>query len=107
MSPEAFLAVLRERTKKRLALLNRKGQEYQRGKDRLSNFKQAAGLMGCTPARACFGFLAKHLVSIADMVNDEDRGQAYPMAVWEEKLGDADAYLALLEALIVESRSRA
>lgn len=106
MTPQAFNALLRHRTAKRIALLNQKGQEYGRGADRLSNFKKAAALQGCTPARACFGFLAKHLVSVADLIADEDRGVLHPMVVWEEKLGDVDAYLPLLEALVLESKSR-
>jgi hypothetical protein len=48
---------------------------------------KAAGLSSCTPERACFGMAAKHLVSVADLVNDLERGEDTPFPLWLEKLG--------------------
>lgn len=107
MTPQAFERVLRDRMNKTRALLARKGTEYQRGEDRLSNFKKAAALLGIPPEAACMGFLAKHLVSISDLVADAGRGVSHPAPIWDEKIGDAVAYLVLLEALVMEGRSRA
>lgn len=50
--------------------LIRKGKEYARGGDRLSNFKRIAAALGCTPEAALVGTWMKHIVSILDMVND-------------------------------------
>ena len=103
MTPQQFNVVLSVRLQKTRALLAKKGKEYAR-EDRLSNFKKAAALMGGRPEAACFGFLAKHLVSIADLVGDLEGGLEAPLPMWEEKIGDAVAYLVLLEALVTERR---
>jgi hypothetical protein len=79
-----------------------KAGDYSREGDRLSNFKKAAALQTCTPEKALMGMLSKHLVSVADLVNDLERGTDTPIAVWREKLGDSRAYLTLLEGLIRE-----
>lgn len=106
MTPQAFDRVLSDRMKKTRALLARKSKEYG-PKDRLSNFKKAAHLQGGRPERACFGFLVKHLVSLADLVAEQENGVDAPAPMWEEKIGDAVAYLILLEACVLESRARA
>ena len=80
-------------------ILGKKAAEYAR-EDRLSNFKKAGALQACPPEKACFGMLAKHLVSIADLVNDLEKGYDTPTPVWTEKIGDAENYLFLLEGLL-------
>jgi len=96
---DRLIAEIHAREKK---VLCAKSKEYAREGDRLSNFKKAAGLSSCTPERACFGMAAKHLVSVADLVNDLERGEDTPFPLWLEKLGDARNYLALLEGLLRE-----
>jgi len=76
-----------------------KGREYTPDHDRFHNFTVAAGLMGVTPQEALGGFLAKHLVSIYDLLR---KNEYVPMEVWEEKLGDAMNYLFLLKGILVE-----
>ncbi len=83
------------------ATLLTKAKEYARG-DRLHNFKKAAGLSGWTPEKVCFGFMMKHLVSVADIVNDLDGGTRASSAMLDEKVGDAINYLILLRALFHE-----
>ena len=89
-------------------VLNRKGKEYAPGEDRLSNFKKAAHLQGLAPEQALFGMLAKHLVSLSEMVgalpNNDHPWPVNPHyeATWEEKLTDSINYLFLLEALVRE-----
>lgn len=86
--------------------LEAKGLEYGRG-DRLSNFKTAADLAKTTPEMALRGMMAKHVVSIWDMIDDIEQGlikmdaQAFKQYA-TEKIGDNIAYLILLEALIDE-----
>jgi hypothetical protein len=82
-----------------LGVLSEKAPEYvDVNKDRLSNFKKAAALQGMTPEQALFGMLAKHLVSLSEMVGNpnDDRPK------WEEKITDARNYLYLLEVLLIE-----
>jgi hypothetical protein len=105
MTTEAFNRVLNERIKKMTAILGEKAKEYARG-DRLSNFKKAAMMMDTTPENACRGMWAKHVISICDLINDSDAGKDVPMAMWQEKIGDAINYLVLLEALVIELGAR-
>lgn len=89
-------------------LLTSKGHEYAEGAetgtevDRLDHFKKAAALQGETPEQATFGMLAKHLVSIADMVGAR---KAYPQEVWNEKITDSINYLLILRAVVAEGRT--
>lgn len=80
-----------------------KGAEYA-NVDRLSNFKKAAGLRGCTPEEALWGMQVKHLVSINDMINELALGVHHPMCQWEEKIGDALNYLFILRAQLQERK---
>jgi hypothetical protein len=96
---EQFDAILRERLRTIEAVLGQKAKEYARG-DRLHNFHRAAETLRCTPARALVGFWMKHVVSLLDMVDDLDKGIEWPIAAWDEKLGDTINYLVLLEAIV-------
>lgn len=96
--------------------LVKKGKEYQRGNDRLSNFKRAAAILKCTPEKALIGMWIKHAVSILDLVNDlegvtESRVnilylKSLSKKMWDEKIGDAINYLILLRALIEERHTK-
>lgn len=78
-----------------------KGAEYTRG-DRLSNFIKAAHLQGKTLEDALGGMMAKHTVSIFDMIADiEKRGVSHDLTLWEEKINDHIIYLMLLNAVIL------
>ena len=75
-----------------------KAKEYATD-DRLHNFKQAAHLQGITPMQALGGMMAKHTVSVYDMIAS---GETYPLELWEEKIGDSINYLLLLWAMVNE-----
>lgn len=104
MTPQAFEEVLRSRIALIESVLGMKAEEYSRGKDRLHNFKRVAAVKGCTTADACIDGFCKHLVSILDMVDDLRKGVHRPIAMWEEKIGDAVNYLILLEAIVKEDK---
>src|SRR5574343_971992 len=98
MTNKEFDAYLEERLQMIRNTLSRKAKEYANGKDRMHNFNVAAALQGCTPERALFGMMAKHLVSVADMVMelDDDTIQPKPeIDAWNEKIGGAVNYLCL------------
>lgn len=80
------------------SILINKAKEYAT-EDRLHNFKNAAGMMGCDPKEALAGMMAKHTISVYDMCRS---GQTYPMPLWEEKITDHINYLLLLKAAVVE-----
>ena len=101
MKLDEFEDVLRNRlflTEKTLGI---KGEEYAHG-DRLSNFKKAAILLDCTPERALLGFVTKHMVALADFVNELEGGRNRDISQWVEKLQDIICYMVLLEGIAVE-----
>lgn len=81
-----------------------KGREYARDGDRLSNFKNGAALLRCSPERALLGYVAKQAVSVVDFVRDLEAGVVHSRGEWDEKIGDCVNYLILLEALLEEGR---
>lgn len=79
--------------------LMNKAKEYATDGDRLHNFKVAASVQGISPTAALAGMMAKHTVSVYDMIGT---GQVYPLDLWEEKIKDSINYLFLLWALLNE-----
>jgi hypothetical protein len=104
MTEETFMEVFKDRVNKCQTLLISKNLEYARDGDKLSNFKKAAALQGCCPEKALQGMMAKHQISISDMINDLNDDIYTSMEIWEEKLNDALNYLFLLDALLEERR---
>ena len=82
-------------------VLRSKAAEYAHGGDRLSNFKDAAAMNGCTPEQALWGFVTKHIIALKDFIKS---GETRPLEQWEEKIGDIQNYMVLLEALLSERR---
>ena len=97
MNTEEFEKVVEDQFATCRRVLLFKGHEYAT-EDRLHNFKVAAALQNESPELALAGMLAKHIVSIYDLVREEE----VMMYTWEEKLGDAINYLLLLKAVVVE-----
>lgn len=103
MLHETFDKLLTETFDRCTSVLATKSKEYSTA-DKLHIFKVAADLQRCTPEVALGGMLAKHIVSIYDLIGKS--GGADPeMDIWEEKIGDAINYLVLLKALVVERKS--
>lgn len=106
MTHKDFEIVLNRRIEKIMNVLAKKAQEYSFSDDRLHNFKRAAAMQATTPEKALIGMLAKHMVSIMDMVDDIQRGKYHGIPAWDEKIGDAVNYLLLLEGLIDERNNK-
>lgn len=110
MDQLTFERIIHDQLARSDALLTNKGKEYAEDADvtqtidRLAHFKKAAALQDETPAQAAFGMLAKHLVSVADMVNT--RG-SYTLEKWDEKISDSINYLLILRAIVEEGRESA
>lgn len=102
MTTDQFEGVFEARVDLCRRVLIGKNVEYARGGDKLSNFKKAAGRLGCTPEEALLGMETKHSISIVDLVQDLGKGIHHNMAIWEEKIGDELNYLILLRALLEE-----
>lgn len=98
MKVERFNQVFEETVELCRGVLIDKAAQYASSHDRLHNFKQAGALQKIQPERALAGMLAKHIVSVFDMVSDK----GFSPAQWNEKIIDSINYLILLRALIWE-----
>lgn len=98
MLDKEFQEILERQLDRIKSVLASKGAEYAT-EDRLSNFKTAASLQGKTLSQALGGMMAKHTVSIYDMI---ETGEVYPHSVWDEKITDHLNYLILLKAVLIE-----
>lgn len=99
MNAERFDNLLNDQIARTIEVLGSKAGEYASDKDRLHNFKASASLQGITPMEALRGKMAKHTISIYDMIGS---GRVYPIEMWDEKIGDHINYLILLRALATE-----
>lgn len=99
MHASDFDMVLKAQIAATKRVLGNKGGEYATEGDRLSNFKTAAKLQNCKPRQALGGMLAKHIVSVFDMI---DEPEPRPFEVWDEKITDSINYLILLRGLVVD-----
>ena len=99
MTSEVFNHHLEHMQKATVDTLMAKAKEYAIDGDRLHNFKVASTVQGITPTAALAGMMAKHTVSVYDMIRT---GEVYPLDLWEEKIKDSINYLFLLWALLQE-----
>lgn len=98
MNHKEFNAIYKAQVAQCTETLITKAKEYAT-EDRLHNFKVAGHLQGVTPKEALAGMMAKHVVSIYDLVKKQEQVAA---EVWDEKIGDALNYLFLLKALVID-----
>ena len=101
MNENEFQEIFSDQIKYCEKMLFKKGLEYAVETDRLHNFKIAAMLQNETELQALGGMMAKHIVSIYDMI---DSNEPYTMSMWDEKLGDAINYLILAKAILIENK---
>ena len=101
MKAERFNEVLEKTINMCTSTLGVKADEYAT-EDRLHNFKVAAELQNCTPITALAGMMAKHTVSVYDLIQRQEQGIDVSEELWAEKIGDSINYLLLLSALIQE-----
>lgn len=98
MTPETFRQIFQQQIDLCDDIMGAKATEYA-PKDRLANFRTTAALKHETLAQALAGMMAKHTVSIYDMIED---GRDHPLDVWLEKITDHINYLILLRAIVTE-----
>ena len=102
MKAEEFGKIFEDRVDACRCVLLKKADEYAKDDDRLHNFKVAANLQGVSVLAALAGMMAKHTVSVYDLIREVEDGDRPPMEMWEEKIGDSINYLFLLEAAVRE-----
>lgn len=104
MTQNEFNVVLEQQYRKCADVLAHKKKEYTGDRiDRLSAFKIAASLQGCTPKAALAGMMSKHVVSLYDMCYSSLL--QFDLEQWDEKITDCINYLILLKALIKEEQA--
>ncbi len=87
--------------------LERKGEEYADVCDRFHNFNAASELTGFPPHQVLGLFMAKHIISIYDMMRDEILlSEKNNLDMWKEKIGDAICYLLLLYGMVVDAEEK-
>ena len=101
MNTKRFNEILEQTINHCTKTLGFKADEYATD-DRLHNFKVAAEIQNCTPITALAGMMAKHTVSVYDLIQRHEAGLFIPIEMWDEKIGDSINYLCLLKALVVE-----
>lgn len=99
MNTSKFNGIIENQIERCTSTLVKKADEYATA-DRLHNFKVAAEVQGCTAVGALGGMMCKHTVSVYDMINGHERGEQYPIELWNEKITDNINYLLLLAAAI-------
>ena len=102
MNTENFNKIIHEQIERCENTLCKKADEYAANEDRLHNFKVAAGIQNCLPTTALGGMMAKHTVSVYDMLRGLEEGKSYPIELWNEKITDSINYLLLLAAAVRE-----
>lgn len=103
MTTAGFDRIIANRHNHRMSLLQTKGDEYSRKGDRLWNFKNVAAECGNTATEACIGLMAKHSVSIRDIVDRVVHEGFVPTEeLLNEKFSDIHNYYDLLEANLRE-----
>lgn len=103
MDAKTFDELVESENKRSVKMLCSKAKEYATEGDRLSNFKQAAGLRGTNPVDALVGMLVKHWTSISDMAKNPT---AFSLEKWDEKLVDDRNYTYLIRGLLLDMHIR-
>ena len=99
MTNEEFEKIIGTAISRCMDTLKVKQGEYAT-EDRLHNFNVAARLLGCTPHTALAGMMAKHTVSVYDLIQRHEKDEHIPIELWREKIGDHINYLLLLTAMV-------
>ena len=90
MTQNEFNVVLEQQYRKCADVLAHKKKEYTGDRiDRLSAFKIAASLQGCTPKAALAGMMSKHVVSLYDMCYSSLLQFDLPVSAFQQKPSEA------------------
>ena len=99
MNSKNFERCTNEMIERCLDTLLSKSKEYANDEDRLRAFRAAGAIEKTHSQVALGGMMAKHIVSIYDMLPNY---MDYSIDKWDEKIGDTINYLLLLNALLRE-----
>lgn len=104
MTTDDFNICLSQMLAHTVEVLTSKSQQYATSTDKLHNFNSAAVLEHTTPIGALGGMMAKHSISVYDLIKAETVGTEISKDLWSEKITDSINYLYLLWALINDKK---
>lgn len=93
MTKEVFDKLVQEIRMESLDTLIAKNGKYSTDADKLHNFAAGAEIMGGTAAQAAWGYMTKHMVSLRDMIEQNDFTDR---ADFLEKCKDVINYVCLI-----------
>ena len=102
MQKVVFDQIIEHQIDRCVSVLVSKATGYAPAGDKLHNFRTAAELQGGLMKQALGGMMAKHTVSIYDMIASND---AFDNDIWDEKITDHINYLLLLRAVVQDEQS--
>lgn len=102
MTNKDFYEMVNESFNSRLEIMKAKGKEYTIGSDdKLQNFKDVARQLGLRPMQVWDVYFSKHIASIHNYVKDGIEASNESI---EGRIMDAQNYLDLFQALVIEER---
>ena len=79
-----------------------KQKEYSRGKSAFHNFERSKDLsFHKTRTKSAWEYMVKHLQSVKDLLDDEERGEYIDPKVVDEKIGDIIIYMTLIRSMLI------
>ena len=102
MESEKFDLIINESIEQIKHTLLVKSKEYRRNNNVYHNFDEGAKITGQTPEKVLYGFLLKHLISVADIRDDIDLGILPTLEKVEEKYNDILVYTLIEKAMIIQ-----
>lgn len=112
MRTERFNNIIEGIVDRSLAMLSKKNDAYSGNADydekaraqddRLRGVKTLAKISGVGAFAALRGVMAKHTMSVYDLIESADSGEIAALPIWQEKISDHINYLLMLEALVHE-----
>lgn len=103
MSVDVFQKLLDELDGNSLQTLKEKNAKYSGEGDCLHNFRSGGDILGGTSAKACWGYLTKHLVALRDMT---ERNDFRDRDDFLEKCQDSINYIRFLWCIGNDERNR-
>lgn len=104
MKVETFFKWMKEVQEEEYTIMVGKGKEYTvSDEDKLKNFKSIAERMQTTPQMVAMVYLLKHMDSIRNYVLTGKEASDEPI---NGRIRDARNYLLLLEAILMEQKTR-
>ena len=104
MTIELYNKIIDEQIEKCKSMITSKRNEYATDKTPTDNFNRAGMLLKQRPTTGLSGVMAKHTISVYDMLYDHKRGADFTKEKWDEKITDSINYLLLLQVLLEEER---